>query len=358
MSEAGPTLNIRPFGKLPDGGIVDAISLKNKHGMFVKILTYGAIISEIWVPDRNGRLANVALGFNNLEGYLAKHPRFGSTIGRYANRISNAEFELDGTKYKLAANKGSTTIHGGNIGFDKRNWQIAESGTNERNSFVKLSYLSPDMEEGFPGNLKVEITFSLDESNSLMIQYHAKTDKPTPINLTNHSYFNLKGAGKGNILKHIASFNADQYTPLNADLVPTGEIAKVEGTPFDFKKQTEIGARIEQAGGYDLNYVINRRPGDIEGIGSVIDPESGRVLTTFTDQPGFQFFTANGLDGSISGNGGKYERYAGFCIETQHLPDSVHHPNFPTTILRPGETFGTITQYAFSNMPADWKFKS
>lgn len=358
-AKSGPKVEVVPFGKLPDGRSVDAIVLKNSNGMVVKLLTYGAIISECWVPDRDGKLANVALGFDNLEQYLAKHPRFGSTIGRYANRIKGAEFELDGVKYKLAANKGTTTIHGGNIGFDKVVWKIEESGKVEKEGYAyaaaKLSYLSVDMEEGFPGNLKVEIEFRLEDSNSLMINYRASTDKATPINLTNHSYFNLRGAGCGNILDHVASFNAGKYTPLNEDFVPTGEFATVEGTPFDFRKQTRIGERIEQAGGYDLNYVINMRPGDIEGVGSVIDPESGRCLTTFTDQPGFQFFTANGLDGSIVGLGGKYEQYAGFCIETQHFPDSLHHPNFPSTILRPGETFGSITQYAFSNLPAGWK---
>lgn len=348
-----PIAETLPFGSLADGKAVEAIILRNKNGMTVKILTYGAIISECWVPDRNGALANVVLGFADIEGYLGKHPRFGSTIGRYANRIAGAEFELDGRIYKLAANKGSTCIHGGNLGFDKRIWQLVDLGQNQGIPDAKLSYFSADMEEGFPGNLSVEITFSLYGNNALCINYKASTDKATPINLTNHSYFNLKGAGNGNILDHIASFNASQYTQLNEESLPTGKILPVDGTAFDFRNARQIGARIHEAVGYDLNYVVDRSESGFESpMATVVDPASGRALSTFSDQPGFQFFTANSLDGSICGNGGKYERYAGFCIETQHFPDSVHHDNFPTTVLKPGETFNSYTRYEFGNFRA------
>lgn len=361
MSEAktqsGLQVARQPFGQLPDGSPVEAIVLKNSFGMRVKVLNYGATISECWVPDRNLDLANVVLGFDNISQYLAKHPRFGATIGRYANRIANAQFELDGVVYKLKANKGTTTIHGGEVGFDKRLWNVSDTGRNDTSCWVKLQYLSPHMEEGFPGNLDVQLTFSLCENNSLILRYHATTDKATPINLTNHSYFNLRGAGSGDILEHLASFNADYYTPLNEELVPTGELRLVQNTPYDFRERHRIGDRIQEAGGYDINYAIRMRPGDYEGVGSVLDPVSGRILTVFTGEPAFQFFTANSLDGSIAGIGGSYQKHAGFCIETQHFPDSVHHPNFPSTILRTGGTYGAFTQYAFSNMPEGWKFE-
>lgn len=346
--KSGPTATRSQFGTMPDGKVVQAYTLKNSHNMIVKILSYGGVINECWVPAQSDRTENVVLGFDKLDSYIAKHPRFGSTIGRYANRISNAQFELDGQTFKLQANKGSTTIHGGNVGFDKRVWDEVDHGQDEKSAWVNLRYLSPDMEEGFPGNLEVKLAFVLDENNSLIIKYAATTDRATPINLTNHSYFNLSGAGRGNILNHRAQFQAASYTPLNEDLVPTGELASVQDTPFDFRKETAIGARIEEAGGYDLNYVIGGSTGEFQLVGTVKDPSSGRVLTAHTDQPGFQFFTANSLDGSITGNGGKYERYAGFCIETQHFPDAVHHKNFPNTILRPNEKFSSVTQYSFS----------
>lgn len=356
--ESSKAIATEVFGKLPDGTEIQAYTLKNRNGMKVKLINYGAIISECWVPDRTGKLANVVLGFDNLEQYVAKHPRFGSTIGRYANRISDAQFEIDGFTYKLTPTKGTTSTHGGVIGFDKKVWELFASTDDDNESSITLRYLSKDLEEGFPGNLDVSIKFSLwKNSNDLVIRYSAKTDKATPINLTNHSYFNLKGAGEGDILDHIAGFNASFYTPLNEDMLPTGEVSSVKGTPYDFQtERRRIGDRINDApGGYDINFVIDMRPGDIEGLGSVIDPSSGRCLTVYTDQPAFQFFTANQLDGSIHGNGGSYPKYGGFCLETQCYPNSVNQPNFPSSILRPGHNFGTLTQFSFTNVPADFK---
>jgi aldose 1-epimerase len=342
------------FGRLPDGTEIRSFTLSNASGMRVKIINFGAIIAECWVPDRTGQCANVALGFDNLEQYVAKHPRFGSTIGRYANRISNAQFEIDGVTYRLTPTKGTTSTHGGVLGFDKKVWDVIEAGENESESWLTLHYLSKDMEEGFPGNLDVSIRFTLwKNSNDLILRYTARTDKATPVNLTNHSYFNLKGAANGNILDHMASFNASHYTPLNDEMLPTGEVAPVKDTPYDFtEKRQRIGDRINDiAGGYDINLVIDMRPGDIEGLGSVVDPTTGRCLTVYTDQPAFQFFTANQLDGSISGVGGAYPKYGGFCLETQCYPNSVNQPNFPSSILRPDGIYGHYTQFSFSNLP-------
>lgn len=349
LRNAGFSVTREHFGKLPDGTDIDAFTLQNPRGMRVKVITYGAIISECWVPDKKRKLENVVLGFNSIDGYLAKHPRFGSTIGRYANRIANAQFELDGKTYKLAANKGSSCIHGGEVGFDKRVWTASNSEATEHEAWVTLKYLSKDMEEGFPGNLNVKIVFSLDAENSLSIHYTATTDKPTPVNLTNHSYFNLKGAGNGDILEHIVSFNAQYYTPLNENLTPTGEIASVKDTPYDFTTPAAIGARIAQTnGGYDINYVHVLRPGRIDEIGSVTDPSSGRQLTVASEQPAFQFFTANSLDGSHKGIGGIYQKHGGFCLETQAYPNSVNEPKFPNTILRPDQSYSSFNQFSFS----------
>jgi aldose 1-epimerase len=342
-----PTIEKRLFGTLPSGEGVDEYTLTNSKGMVVRVITYGGTITECRVPDRKGVLANVALGFDNLAQYLAKHPRFGALIGRFANRIANARFNLDGTEYKLAATKGSSTLHGGVIGFDKKIWS-ADGTLKNGSPSLRLHYISPDMEEGFPGTMTVTVTYLLDDDNTLHIKYEAETDKPSPINLTNHSYFNLSGAGRGNILNHVARFDAVEYTPVNADLIPTGEIASVDQTALDFRAARSIGSRIEEIGGYDHNYVLSRSDSAPVCLGSVSDPASGRVLTTYTDQPAFQFFTANGLDGSIKGPNGNYEQYAGFCLETQHFPDSVNQPKFPNVILRPGEKFESVTSYRFS----------
>jgi aldose 1-epimerase len=333
---------------LPDGREVEIFTLTNSRGMQVRALNYGCIITECHVPDRNRQTANVVLGFDNIEQYLAPHPRFGSLIGRVANRIANAEFELDGRVFKLTPTKGTTSTHGGVIGFDKKLW-TASLGTESDAVWVKFHYLSPDGEEGFPGNLDVTVTYTLDEANGFVLRYEATTDKPTPINLTNHSYFNLSGAGRGTVLNHVAQFNASAFTPVDADSIPTGEIRSVTGTPFDFQSPHAIGARIESVpGGYDHNLVLSSRNVEVEPAGTVTDPVSGRTLIFYTDQPAFQFFTANGLNGAIKGLGGAYDKHAGFCLETQHFPDSVHHANFPSTILRPGETFRSFTRFQFS----------
>ncbi|MBX9688231.1 MAG: galactose mutarotase [Candidatus Obscuribacterales bacterium] len=353
-------VSVEEFGQLPGGESVKIYTLSNKHGMKLKILNYGAIISEVWVPKQNGELVNVVLGFDNLPQYLAKHPRFGSSIGRYANRIATASFDLDGEHYKLAANNGSNCIHGGLKGFDKCLWETLGTSINANAACLQLHYFSKDMEEGFPGNLDLNIEFSLTDANELKIKYTACSDKATPVNFTNHSYFNLKGAGNGNILDHLAEFRSDKYTVLDENSVPTGEIASVENTPFDFRKACSIASQIEKlAGGFDINYVVSAKscivdaldaqPEKLDLLATVTEAGSGLKMECFSDQPGFQFFTANGLNGSISGNGGSYMQYAGFCIETQHFADSVHHPQFPNTILRPGQEFRSTTVYKFSS---------
>lgn len=344
-----------PFGQLSDGTQINSYTITNELGMVLKLINYGAIISECWVPDRNGQLANVVLGFDNLPQYLAKHPRFGSTIGRYANRISNAQFELDGHSYKLAATKGRTSTHGGVVGFDKKVWNVNQVQADAEGSSIGMRYVSVDGEEGFPGNLEVRITFSLsNRENAFQIDYFATTDKPTPINLTNHSYFNLNGAGRGDILDHIVSLQAERYTPVDDEMVPSGEIATVKHTPYDFVSESrKVGDRISLIeGGYDINFVIDKKANEFTEFAKVIDPVSGRVLAASTNQPAFQFFTANSLDGSIKGLGGSYESHAGFCLETQCYPNSVNQANFPNSILRPGETYEHRTRYTFSNLPA------
>ncbi len=352
------------FGVLPDGQQAHLYCLSNSSGMSVKISDYGAIITEILIPDENGKQLNVALGFDNLEQYLAKHPRFGCTIGRYANRIGNASFTLDGVNYKLAVNNGKNSIHGGLVGFDKQKWETLESGESEEGSRLKLRLLSEDMQEGFPGNLDLKVEFSVLNNNSLQINYEAVSDRATPLNLTNHSYFNLKGAGQGEVLDHICQFNAAFYTPLDSESIPTGEITSVENTPYDFRNPASIRSKIDGTGsGYDINLVagsesaaeslIHTAGADpaalpaIRKVAEVHEPGSGRKMLVYSDQPGFQFFTANSLDGSISGNGGSYVKHAGFCIETQHFADSVHHKNFPNVILRPGQIFRSSTRYVF-----------
>lgn len=349
-SASTPSIDKQSFGQLPDGRPVDIYTLANSNGMKVRVMNYGCIITECHVPDKNGQTANVVLGFDNLQQYLAPHPRFGSLIGRFANRIANAQFEIDGVTYKLTPTKGTTSTHGGVIGFDKKLWS-AEANTERGAASLTLRYRSVDMEEGFPGNLDVVVTYTLDSSNTLTLRYQAATDKSTPINLTNHSYFNLAGAGNGDILDHLARFRVDSFTPVDpVDSIPTGEIRSVSGTPFDFRTETAIGDRIEETGGgYDHNLVIAAGDAaDLDPAGTVRDPKSRRKLTFYTDQPAFQFFTANGLNGAIAGLGGSYRKHAGFCIETQHFPDSVHHANFPTVILRPGDTFRSTTRYQFS----------
>jgi aldose 1-epimerase len=338
------------FGKLAEGTAIEQYTLMNASGAVAKVITYGATLTELWMPDKNGKMADIVLGFDNLQGYLGDEPYFGGTIGRYANRIAKGKFSLDGKNYTLYINNGPNSLHGGKIGFNRRVWK-AEPVKVSDGAAVRFSYLSKNGEEGYPGDLRVTVTYELMNDNALKLTYTAKTDKATPINLTNHSYFNLSGAGSGNVLKDVLWLNADRYTPTDDTLIPTGELKSVAGTPYDFRKPQEIGSRISEipkVGGYDMNYVLNGKAGELRRIAEVKDPNSGREMQVWTDQPGVQLYIAIGLDGSIHGIGGAYEKYGAVCLETQHFPDSVHHPNFPSAILRPGKEFHSQTIYKFS----------
>ena len=337
------------FGKTPDGSPVEFYTLTNKHGMMAKVMTYGAILTELHVPDRSGRSADIVLGFGDLKDYIEHNPFFGATAGRYANRVANASFELDGKTYRLFANNGPNSLHGGRKGFDKVIWKPEPKSSSAAQN-VKFTYLSRDGEEGYPGNLTTTCTYTLADDNSLKIEFMATTDKPTVVNLANHSYFNLGGEGSGSILDEVLTINAAKYTVVNDQLIPTGEIASVYGTPLDFTRPTPIGQRIDQVkGGYDHNYVLNGPAGKLSLCARVADPKTGRVMEIFTTQPGVQLYTANFLDGNVIGVGGKpYGKHAAFCLETQHFPDSPHHPNFPSTVLRPGQKYDEVTVYRFS----------
>jgi len=345
-----PTVKKEPFGKTAEGAAVDVYTLANAKGVEARIINYGGIIVSLKTPDKSGNSADIVLGFDSMDGYLAKPPYFGAIVGRYANRIANARFTLDGKEYKLAANNGKNALHGGERGFDKVLWN-ARGGGNR----LELEYVSKDGEEGYPGTLTAKVVYTLTDDNELRMDYSATTDKPTVVNLTNHSYFNLAGQGEGDILKHVMMINADKFTPIDEGLIPTGELKNVEGTPFDFRKPTPIGARIDQndqqlkfGQGYDHNWALNRAASGLTLAARVTSPESGRVLEVLTDQPGIQFYTGNFLDGTITGKGGKkYPRRSAFCLETQHFPDSPNKPNFPTVVLRPGETYQTTTIFKF-----------
>ena len=338
------------WGKTREGTLVRIYTLTNQHGVEARITNYGGIIVSLKAPDRKGAMADVVLGFDSLDGYLnSPSPYFGALIGRYGNRIGHARFTLDGVEHKLAANNGENSLHGGKRGFNMAVWtprELPDGG-------LELTYLSKDGEEGYPGNLKTTVTYHLTDANELRIEYAATTDKDTVLNLTNHAYFNLKGAGEGDILAHTITLNADRFTPVDAGLIPTGELRPVSDTPFDFRKPVAIGARIDQndeqlklGKGYDHNFVVN-------GSGMrlavrVEEPSTGRVMEVRTDQPGVQFYTGNFLDGSIKGKGGKtYGFRTGFCLETQHFPDSPNKPKFPSTVLKPGQTFRSTTVYQF-----------
>jgi len=351
---AKPGIHTRIFGKMPDGKVIHLYTLTNPKGMQVGIINYGARIVSIVVPDRHGKMADVVLGFDDLQGYLGKDPFFGATVGRYANRIAKGRFKLDGVEYKLPINDGPNSLHGGTKGFDKRVWKARE--LSQAPPALELTYLSKDGEEGYPGNLSVKVVYRLTNDNALHIEYTATTDKDTVINMTNHSYFNLSGQGSGSILNEILMINANRFTPIDATMIPTGELRSVAGTPFDFRKPTPIGARINEnnqqlkfAKGYDDNFVLNRKGPGLVLAARVVDPESGRVLEAWTTQPGVQFYTSNFLDGSIRGKDGKVYGYrSAFTLETQHFPDSPNHPNFPSTELKPGQTYHEITIYKFS----------
>ncbi len=339
------------FGRMPDGTEVNVYELTNAKGLRAKVIDYGAILVSLEVPDRAGKLGDVALGFDDLDSYLKRNPMFGSTVGRYANRIEGAKFTLDGVEHKLTANSGTNHIHGGRAGrFDKVVWK-GRSFKNEEEAGVRFTYLSPDGNEGFPGNLNCTVTYALTNRNELKISYQAATDKPTIVNLTNHSYFNLAGAGSRDVLDHEMMINADFYTPGDKALIPTGEIHSVKGTALDFTEPETIGARIEeltQTRGYDHNYVLKNSDGSLILAARVYEPNSGRVMTVRTTEPGMQLYTANGMRG-IKGKGSKlYDRHYGFCLETQHFPDSPNKPHFPSTVLRPGQKYSTMTVFMFS----------
>lgn len=344
------------WGKTPDGAEVDLYTLTNKNGVQAAITTYGGAVVSLRVPDRNGSLGDVVLGYDSLEGYVNDKSYFGAIIGRYGNRIGHAQFTLDGKTYHLAKNNGENTLHGGTKGFNKAVWTAKEIPAKDGQA-LELTYLSKDGEEGFPGNLHVRVIYTLADSNALKINYTATTDKTTVCNLTNHSYFNLAGPGSGDILGDVLTIEADKFTPVDAGLIPTGELRDVAGTPFDFRKPTAIGARINDdneqlklAGGYDHNFVLRRTRGEPFSLAArVVDPKSGRVLEVWTDQPGVQFYTGNFLDGSVRGKDGiAYTKRSAFCLETQHFPDSPNHPEFPSTLLKPGERYHTTTVYKFS----------
>lgn len=349
IEEAKVSISKESFGKTADGENIDLYTLKNPSGMTVKIATYGGIVTSIMAPDRQSKFADVVLGFDSLAEYLAGHPYFGALVGRYGNRIAGGRFSLDGVAYKLAQNNGENHLHGGIKGFDKAVWQ-ADGMATGKEAILKLGYVSKDGEEGYPGNLSVTVTYSLTRNNELKIVYTASTDKATPINLTHHSYFNLEGAGNTDILAHRLTILADRFTPVDDGLIPTGELQPVAGTPMDFRQPVAIGARIDQVkGGYDHNYVLNNADGSLRLVARVEAPVSGRVMEVFTTEPGLQFYSGNFLDGSNKGKDGKvYNRHYGFCLETQHFPDSPNKPGFPPVILRPGQEYRHLTIYKFS----------
>ena len=342
----------KSWGKTAAGEAVDLYTLTNAKGHSVSITTWGAIITSIKVPDRSGTLTDVVLGFDSLDGYLGKHPFFGAIVGRYGNRIGGAKFVLDGKAYTLAKNDGENTLHGGVKGFDKYVWQAKTTESRAAPSII-LTHVSPDGDEGFPGQLTVTLTYTWNDNDELRMHYVAQTTKPTVVNLTNHSYFNL--SGHDTILKHVVQLSCDRYTPVVKGLIPTGELAPVEGTPFDFRKPEAIGTRIDAdneqiklGGGYDHNFVVNGAAGTLRPAAHVVDPESGRTLDVITTEPGVQFYTGNFLDGSIVGKGGRhYGKRNAFCLETQHYPDSPNQKTFPSTLLRPGQMYNTTTIFKF-----------
>ena len=353
---SGGRLTVAPFGTLPTGEQVHVYTMTNANGVEMRVLDYGGIIASLKTPDRSGTLADIVLGFDDVGGYVTSSPYFGAITGRYANRIAKGKFLLDGTTYTLPVNNGPNALHGGIKGFDKVVWNVQPKADSAGLHLV-LRYTSKDGEEGYPGTLNATVTYTLTDANQLTIDYEATTDKPTIVNLTNHSYFNLHGEGTGTVLDHVLTLDADRYTPIDSTSIPTGELPPVAGTPFDFRKPTAIGARIDQPDaqlkngrGYDHNFVLNR-PAGATGLvhaAHVVDPTTGRTLDVATTQPGVQFYTGNFLDGSFVGkNGHAYQRRSGFCLETQHYPDSPNKPQFPSTVLRPGQTYRSQTQFAF-----------
>ena len=347
-----------PFGKMPDGTEIQAFTLTNKNGIKLRAITYGAIVLSLETPDRNGKLADIVLGYNTLEEYIKDTPYFGAVVGRYGNRIAGGKFSLDGTTYTLATNNEpggmKCSLHGGLKGFDKVVWHgegLVKNGVQS----VKFSYTSKDGEEGFPGTVELSVIYQLTDDNQWRIDYEAKTDKASPLNVTQHSYFNLKGEGNGDILEHELVFKASRFTPVNAGLIPTGELRAVTNTPFDFTTAHRIGERVKAddeqirfGGGYDHNWVLDSQDGSLALAAIVTEPSSGRTMEVLTTEPGLQFYCGNFLDGKLMGKSGKaYQFRNGFCLETQHYPDSPNQPSFPSTILRPGKTWTSTTVYRF-----------
>lgn len=346
------------FGKINDSTSADIYTFSNTNNVKVSITNFGGIIVSIVVPDKKGTFADITLGFDSLNGYLKPHPYFGAIIGRFGNRIAKGKFELNGQTYNLALNNNGNTLHGGLKGFDKVLWK-AEIITNENNvPSLKLSYTSPDMEEGYPGNLQTEVIYTLTNENQLIMQYKAITDKPTVLNLTNHAYFNLSGTSS-DILQHELTINADKFVPIDENSIPFGELKDVATSPFDFKISKTIGKEIDandvqlkNGNGYDHTWVINKSKDSLTLAATAFDPSTNRILNVYTTEPGVQFYTGNFLDGSITGkNGNLYSRRNGFCLETQHFPDSPNQPNFPSVELNPGQTFNSTTIYEFSVKP-------
>jgi aldose 1-epimerase len=355
------------FGTMPGGTTIDLFTLTNPHGLEVRIITYGAVIVSIKTPDRRGRFEDIVTGFDTLDGYLTRSRYFGAVVGRYGNRIANGRFTVDGKTYELAANNGKNHLHGGLRGFDKVVW-TGSRFERDGSAGVVLTYVSHDGEEGYPGTLTATVTYTLTPRDELIVDYGATTDKATPINLTNHSYFNLAGDGHGDILQHLLTIDADRYTPTDETQIPTGELAAVEGTPFDFRTPTPVGARIDandeqirRGHGYDHNFVLRSASGASASLSGersprhaarLVDPSSGRTMDVATTEPGVQFYSGNNLDGSAVGKGGHvYARRTSLCLETQHFPDSPNHASFPSTILRPGESFRSRTVFTFGVTP-------
>jgi len=356
---AGLSAEHKAFGKTNDGTPVEQYILRNSQGLQATVITYGGVLQSLKVPGKDGKAEDIVLGFDDVQGYQSGTAYFGATIGRYGNRLANGAFELDGRHYQVPKNDGPNSLHGGPLGFDKRVWK-AQPTKSKDSVGVTLTYLSVDGEMGFPGNLKTEVTYSLTENNELRIDYKASTDKPTVLNLTNHSYFNLAGAGNGDVLKQVATLYASQYTPVNATLIPTGELAPVANTPMDFTQPTAIGKNIkadhpqlkfaeQKQGGFDFNWVLDAK-GDVSKLAAdVSDPQSGRRLQLYTSEPGVQFYTGNFLDGTVKGKAGKiYPHWGAFTLETQHYPDSPNQPNFPSTRLDPGKTYTQSVVLKFS----------
>jgi len=348
ITSAQMNISKQPYGVLPDGKSVDLYTLVNNNGMKACITTYGGIVTQLWVPDKHGKLGDVVLGFDSLDEYVRHSPYFGALVGRYANRIAAASFTLDGEEYHLAANDHRNSLHGGKRGFDKVVWK-AEPVQGGDSVALRLKFLSKDGEEGYPGNLSVTVTYSLDNDNALKIFYDAITDKPTIVNLTHHSYFNL--ADSGDILNHEMMIKAGSYTPVDSMLIPTGEVRRVDGTPFDFRKSRRIGAEIDSVagGGYDHNFVLLRGREPLSLAARVTEPVSARLMEVWTTEPGLQFYSGNFLDGTLKGTGGRmYGKHSGFCLEAQHFPDSPHQSKFPPVVLRPGSVYHQETVYKFS----------